>query len=372
MSFAPLDRLHAARDRLLGNAAFRAWAAWFPLTRPLVRRRARAAFDLCSGFVYSQVLLACVRLRVFQILGERPQTVPVLARRLKLSLDATQRLLTAAVALRLAESRAGGCYGLGELGATIAGEPAIAAMVEHNALLYADLADPVALLRGTNEPTRLGNYWPYVDGGAPSDLSPERVAPYSDLMSESQPLVADQILSAYPFERHRCLLDVGGGEGGFLCSVAARHAELRLVLFDLPAVTQRAQARFARAGLASRIQSTGGDFLRDRLPEGADIVSLIRVVHDHDDATAAMVLGSVRRALARDATLLIAEPMADTPGAEIVGDAYFAMYLLAMGRGRVRSFEELAALVRAAGFTGVRRLATHVPLQTSVLVARAG
>ena len=28
---------------------------------------------------------------------------------------------------------------------------------------------------------------------------------------------------------------------------------------------------------------TGGDFLADPLPRGADVVSLIRVVHDHDD-----------------------------------------------------------------------------------------
>ena len=42
----------------------------FPLTRPIARRRARELFDLCAGFVYSQVLLACVRLRLFEILAE--------------------------------------------------------------------------------------------------------------------------------------------------------------------------------------------------------------------------------------------------------------------------------------------------------------
>ncbi len=37
-------------------------------------------------------------------------------------------------------------------------------------------------------------------------------------MAASQPLVADEILDAYPFARHRCLLDVGGGDGSFLAS----------------------------------------------------------------------------------------------------------------------------------------------------------
>jgi len=372
VSFAPLDRLHAARDRLLASASFRLWAARFPLTRRIVRRRARAAFDLCSGFVYSQVLLACVRLDLFRILAERPQSVEILARRLAVGVDATRRLLTAAIALRLVEARAGARYGLGPLGATIAGEPAILAMIEHNALLYADLADPVALLRGTNGHTRLAEYWPYAAGASPSGLPAERVAPYSDLMSASQPLVSAEILAAYRFDRHACVLDVGGGEGGFLCSAGARHAHLRLVLFDLPAVAQRAQARFARAGLSDRATVVGGNFLADPLPVGADLVCLVRVIHDHEDAQAATLLRNVRRALPKDGALVIAEPMSDTPGAEAVGDAYFGMYLLAMGRGKARTSEELSALVRAAGFVDVRRLPTAVPLQAGVMVARAG
>ena len=49
------------RDRVLASPRFQAWAAAMPLTRPIARKRARALFDLCAGFVYSQVLVACVR-----------------------------------------------------------------------------------------------------------------------------------------------------------------------------------------------------------------------------------------------------------------------------------------------------------------------
>ena len=54
-------------------------------------------------------------------------------------------------------------------------------------------------------------------------------------MSRTQPLVAEDILDAYPFARHRCLLDVGGGEGAFLAAAAKRAPHLALRLFDLPA-----------------------------------------------------------------------------------------------------------------------------------------
>ena len=45
-------------------------------------------------------------------------------------------------------------------------------------------------------------------------------------------------------------MDVGGGEGVFLAAVAQRWPHLKLMLFDLPEVARRAQARLSRAGLA--------------------------------------------------------------------------------------------------------------------------
>jgi demethylspheroidene O-methyltransferase len=42
-------------------------------------------------------------------------------------------------------------------------------------------------------------------------------------------------------------------------------------------------------------------------------------------------------------TLLVAEPMAGAPGRRSMGDAYFGIYLLAMGRGRPRTARELGS-----------------------------
>ncbi len=368
-----VDRLLGWRDRLLASPVFQRRAAAFALTRPVARRHARELFDLVAGFVYSQVLLACVQLRLFEILAEGPQTAEHLAARLALPLDAARRLLDAAVSLRLLERRSEGRYGLGELGAPMVGNTAVAAMVQHHAALYADLADPVALLRASTDERRdnvLARYWAYDDAQAPSPASAERVGTYSALMAASQPLVADEILDAYALQRHRCLLDVGGGDGRFLATVAQRMPSLRLMLFDLPAVAARAEARFAAAGIGVRATAFGGSFLINALPTGADIASLVRVIHDHDDASALVILRAVHAALPPGGTLLLAEPMAGTPGAEAMGDAYFGFYLLAMGRGRPRRVDELTSMLNAAGFDAVRRVPTRMPLQTQLLVAR--
>ena len=364
------ERWLALRDRCLASPVFQRRASAFLLTRPTARRHARELFDLVAGFVYSQVLLACVQLRLFEILAEAPQPLDRLAERIGLPADATARLLAAAVSLRLVEHRSGGRYGLGELGAPMVGNRAVAAMVEHHAALYADLADPVALLRSGGGQGALAGYWPYADARGAGGLSSEGVAAYSTLMATSQPLVADEILDAYDLRRHRCLLDVGGGDGSFLAAAARRVPALRLMLFDLPAVAERARERFQSQGLAQRASAIGGSFLTDALPEGADVASLVRVIHDHDDAAAMTILRAVRKALPAHACLLLAEPMSGTRGAEPMGDAYFGFYLLAMGKGRPRSAMELISMLGAAGFATARLVPTRMPLQTQLIVAR--
>jgi len=365
------DRVLALRDRLLASPRFHRWAARLPLVNRIARNRAGELFDLCAGFVYSQVLFACVRAGLFDHLRAGPRSLAALAQKLAMPQANAQRLLDAAVALRLLERRPGDRYALGILGASLNGNPGVLAMIEHHALLYADLADPLALLRDPARDTHLRRYWAYARGGDPSALGEEDVGAYTTLMSASQHLVADLILDAYPLATHRCLLDVGGGDGTFLLTAARRAPGLRLMLFDLPAVAARARRRFAAAGLGERAQAHGGSFLADPLPAGADVVTLVRVLHDHDDEAALAILRAARRALAPGGTLLVGEPMCDAHETQAMSAAYFGMYLFAMGQGRARTPAELGALLQAAGFERVRTRATSMPLQVSLITARA-
>jgi demethylspheroidene O-methyltransferase len=68
--------------------------------------------------------------------------------------------------------------------------------------------------------------------------------------------------------------------------------------------------------------------------------------------------------------MIIAEPMAATPGAEAMGDAYFGLYLFAMGSGRPRPAEEIEGMLKQAGFTSTKRIGTPRPLLVRVIEAR--
>lgn len=371
-----LDTLLDALQRRLFTPERLRWARRSPLTRPVARRQARALFDLVSGFVYTQILLACVRLALFERLADGARGAAELAPDLGLTTEAAEQLLDGAVVIGLLRRRPSGRYALTSLGASVLASPGIRSMIEHNHLLYQDLDDPVALLRqstreGATLDTQLGRFWPYAEDGGRDAIAPDVAAAYSALMAASQDLIADEVLDAYDLARHRVLLDIGGGNGTFIAHAARRWPHLEFRLVDLPDVVEVARGRLAEQGLADRVVAQGGNFLVDDLPTGADIATLVRVLHDQDDAGARRVLRAARQALGEGGVLLVAEPMRATRSAPRVGDAYFAFYLLAMGRGRPRSAAEITAMLHEAGFGRVRRCPTHVPLQTSLLVAEA-
>ena len=367
------DRLLGWRDALLANATFQRWAARFPLTRPIARRRSRALFDLCAGFVYSQVLRGCVELRLFEILRDGPLDVDTLSARTAMPAASLERLIGAAMALDLLERRSAGRIGLGSVGAPLAHNEGLEALISHHALLYEDLQDPIGLLRtGAHRETSLSRYYPYAAGNpeAPTpEIDPARAASYSRLMSATAGPLISEILDAYSFERHTRLLDVGGGEGRWARALAERWPHLSVTLFDLPAVARRAESITSESGLGARVSAVGGDFHQDALPTGMDAVTLVRVLLDHGDDAVLSLLRRVREALVPGGRLLIVEPMAGVRGARAMGDAYFAMYLFAMGAGRARSADELTGLCRAAGFSRCRRVPTNYPISTGILVA---
>jgi demethylspheroidene O-methyltransferase len=195
------------------------------------------------------------------------------------------------------------------------------------------------------------------------------VAEYSALMSASLPLVADEIVDAYNFSKHQCMLDVGGGQGTFLKRVHAVSPQLKKMLFDLPGVAQLAAQHLASNPATREIQTHGGNFFTDALPTGADLITLVRVIFDHDDERVLTLLASIYAALPSGGTLLIAEPMADAPDAQAMGYAYFGFYLLAMGRGRPRTINEIKNLLKKVGFKSVQTVATKMPINTQIVLA---
>lgn len=362
----------ARRNAVFANPRFQHWAARLPIIRWIARSRADAAFNLLAGFAYSQVLRAFVEGGLFDVLQDGPLSAADVAARMGLSEPAALTLLRAGRPLMLSEEAAPDQWMLGEQGAVFAANPGVQAMVRHHRLLYADLADPIALLRtDRREPTDLSRFWTYAGALQGATERGADTAEYSQLMAASQHFVADEVLASVNFRDVDRLLDVGGGHGAFLTAIGTAHPHLGLGLFDLPEVVETGGPVLAAAVGAHRAAAHPGNFFNDSIPQGYDMVSLIRILHDHDDDPAQALLANIRASLAPGARLLIAEPMARIPGAEPMGEAFFGLYLWAMGSGRPRSPAEIIAMLRAAGFARARSVATAQPVNASIIIAQA-
>ncbi|MEJ6404601.1 methyltransferase [Yoonia sp. 2307UL14-13] len=351
--------------RLVASRRFQSWAARFPLTRRIVRHEGEAMFDLVAGFCHSQILQALVKLEIFDALLKAEHPTPTLARIARVPDDRMRALLCGGAALGLLHKRRNGNYALTTRGAALATVPGLKGMIAHHDVLYRDLADPVAFFRGEVE-TELAAFWPYVFGAGAAD-DPQQAATYSELMADSQTLVAEDTLAAISLDGVRHLMDVGGGSGAFLCAAAARHPQLRLSLFDLPAVAPAAQARFESAGLDDRTTIHPGSFRDDPLPKGPDMICLVRVLYDHSDDTVGALLRAVYAALPKGGRILISEPMTGGARPTRPGDAYFALYCMAMRTGQARAPADISALMAQAGFARIGRQRTARPFVTSVI-----
>jgi demethylspheroidene O-methyltransferase len=342
--------------RLASSPRFHAICARIPGLKHIARTEGRALFGIISGFVQSQALLALVELRILHQLHEGPATAAALALRSDLTPDRMHILLQAGAALKLIHHRRGQWF-LSTRGAAFLTVPGLEAMVRHHGAFYADLADPVALLRGQSE-TQLARFWPYVFG-AGGATDPAVTALYSTLMSDSQGLVAADTLSLVGFRQTKHLMDVGGGTGAFLRAIGATHPHLKLTLFDLPAVV-------AGARHGPQVTIHPGSFRDDPLPAGADSISLVRVLYDHADSTVQALLAKVYATLPSGGRIIISEPMLG----DATTDIYFALYTLAMQTGRTRSAAEVTALLQKAGFADVQSRPGFRAYVTSVVTGR--
>ncbi|MDW4499421.1 methyltransferase [Sulfitobacter sp. D35] len=323
-----------------------------PFARRIARREGAEIFDLLQGFVAAQVLTALVELDLLDRLLEGPMTGEQAARLSSVPTERMSRLLNAGVALGLLKRTKARRYALTMRGAVVPGVPGLQEMIRHNLVLYRDLADPVALLRGDAD-TEMRRFWPYVFGqsGDVPDAVAER---YSSLMADSQALVAEDTVRAVGTLNARVWLDVGGGAGAFLSRVLREDARIEAILFDLPGVMPSAETFLTRAGLRSRVRLQPGNFREDPLPDGADVISLVRVLYDHSDDTVRDLLARVFAALPRGGRLVISEPMSGGERPDPACDVYFAFYTMAMGSGTLRAQTRIAAMCGEAGFADIR------------------
>ncbi|QDQ15879.1 methyltransferase [Streptomyces spectabilis] len=188
-------------------------------------------------------------------------------------------------------------------------------------------------------------------------------AVFHDGMAAMSGVENGPIAHAYDFPRTGTVVDVGGGQGGFLAAVLRAGPGLDGVLYDRAHVL--AGHRLGDdAALAGRWSTAEGDFFAD-VPKG-DVLVLKRILHDWQDEQCVGLLRACRRALAPGGRVLVVDAVI-APDNRPHQAKDLDLLMMTSLVGRERTYEDFRALLAEAGL----RLTRVVPTPTVLSVVEA-
>jgi hypothetical protein len=184
---------------------------------------------------------------------------------------------------------------------------------------------------------------------------PERHDIYDAAMTGVHGGETEPVLDAYDFSTFRTVVDVGGGNGLALAALLGRHPAVQGVLFDLPAVADRARSALSATDVSGRLRIEGGNFFSG-VPAGADAYVMRHIIHDWEDRDAIAILNECRKAMSPGGRVLVIEMVIPPAGEPGFGRWLDLMMLLVAGRERTK--EEYSRLFSEAGLTMSRIIPT--------------
>lgn len=266
--------------------------------------------ELGLGFWGSKALLSAVELGLFTALAGGPQSRTSLATLLGLHSRSSRDFLDALVALGLLE-RDGDLYAnadaadrfLDRAKPTYIG----GALEMANARLYpfwGSLTEALRTGRAQNEAKSGGSFF------ATLYADPRRLQQFLKAMSGVSLGAAKAIAEAFPWARHKTVIDVGAAQGCTPVQIALRHPHITGGGFDLPLVGPVFDRYVADNGLADRLRFYPGDFFADPLPS-ADVLIMGHILHDWDLAQKKALIRKAFDALPKGGALIVYDAVID-------------------------------------------------------------
>lgn len=321
---------------------------------------------MASGYEPALILEAAVRLGVFDVLDERPLTLGEVVERTALSERGLRALLNALVGLDLL-LRYGDRYALTEEGAAflVSTKPTYQGYMcrhvsRHLLPRWMRLTDAVR----SGRPVQAVNEQP--DGAAFFREFVEDIFPMS--YGAARALAAE--LGVSGATQPVSVLDLAAGSGVWGVALAEASPQVSVTAVDWPAVLPVTRRIADRHGVGHRFRFVAGDLLEADFGRGHAVATLGHILHSEGEQRSRRLLHKTFNALAPGGTIAIAEFVPEEDRTGPAGALIFAVTMLVNTEsGDTFTFGEIAAWLRAAGFTDVRELEAPGPA-TLVMASR--
>lgn len=187
--------------------------------------------------------------------------------------------------------------------------------------------------------------------------TPDDIAAFERSMALGCPPIIEALRAARSvFDHATRWLDVGGGDGTVAAALLDDLPELAADVYNLPAVQPLVEACARDHDLVGRLGFVGGNFLEDPLPNGYQVISFVRVLHDWPTATARALLVKAMDALPVGGRIVICEELRDPDRLAV---QFFWTYFLVGADAcwsRLREASWYTATLAELGFIDIRVL----------------
>lgn len=179
--------------------------------------------------------------------------------------------------------------------------------------------------------------------------------------------IASALAEVLPLSEHQHILDLGGGAGTYALTFVRDHPHLRASIFELPKAAEIARRTVDASGLSDRACIVEGDFLRDRLPQGHDMIFMSNVLHGQPPEDNAGLFHRVARAVEPGGLVVVRDVVMNAGLTSPEFGAIFSVnMLLHTAGGRCYSLKEIVGWMEAAGLREISHWKKH-----SLIVARS-
>lgn len=329
---------------------------------------------LAFGAQAAQVVYVAAKLGLADLLKDGPRVTADLAAATDANVAALRRLLRSLVSLGVCTEMAGDRFVLTAIGEYLRSDRPDS--VQPRAILNTEVLQPIwGELLHTVRTGEAGDarvfgmsFWEYLGS------HPETGALFDRTMASYARYRVGPSVAAYDFGQFGTIVDVGGGNGALLIEILRTYPRPRGIVFDLPAVAERAKQHIAAADLADRCVAVGGSALKS-VPGGGDAYILCNFLINMGDAEAVEILRHCRESMVAGGKVLLVEPVMPAGGEPT--DPYkfwdttaIDLTMLSIngaGGWRVRTADEFRTLLKASGLT----LTAIIPTSSSVSLIEA-
>jgi ubiquinone/menaquinone biosynthesis C-methylase UbiE len=308
--------------------------------------------EIATAFQKSRILLSAYELGIFRSIGDRRESSENVAKKLGTDPRATDRLMNALVALGLLVKEGGTFRNTPpSLKYLVPSSPDYIPGLMHTVHLWdtwGTLTEAVKL--GTSVAAREQRH------ADPTAWTTAFIAAMNDRARKQAPIAA----SLVGLEEGMRVLDVGGGSGAFAVAFVRAKEKVTATIFDLPQVLPLTQKYVEAEHLTELVNFVAGDYLKDELPTGYDLVFLSAIIHSNPPDENRMLIQKCARALRPNGTVVVQDFIMDESRTQPPGGAFFALNMLVgTAAGDTYTESEIRAWMEEAGLSGITR--TEMP-----------